>query len=125
MSIRDESEVGNGFRRAVAKMVMAACYRVTMHHHHVSNSDRTQKLKDAKSDAAADIESYKKQKEEQFSKSKNADSGSNSKAEAAADESAKSELAEIKKAGDKSQKEVLQKLIDEVLTPKPVVHINA
>ncbi|QNQ00218.1 YALIA101S05e11540g1_1 [Yarrowia lipolytica] len=86
---------------------------------------RTQKLKDAKTDAAADIEAYKKKKEEDFSKTKNADSGSNTKAEAEAEESAKSELAEIKKAGEKAEKDVLKKLIDEVLTPKPIVHINA
>lgn len=87
--------------------------------------DRTQKLKDAKTDAAADIEAYKKKKEEDFSKTKNADSGSNTKAETEADESAKSELSEIKTAGEKAEKDVIKKLIDEVLSPKPVIHINA
>lgn len=87
--------------------------------------DRTQRLKSAKADAAAEIEAYKKQKEAEFQKFESEHSGSSTKAEEEANASVQSELENIKKQAAKGKDGVVKQLLEAVSTPKPKLHINA
>ncbi|KAF8473833.1 H+-ATPase G subunit-domain-containing protein [Kalaharituber pfeilii] len=72
---------------------------------------RTQRVKDARAEAAKEIEEYKQQKEAEFKKFEAEHSGSNAKAEDAAAREAEGALARIKKAGEQHGERVIQDLI--------------
>ncbi|KAK9466176.1 H+-ATPase G subunit-domain-containing protein [Lipomyces arxii] len=86
---------------------------------------RTQKLKDARSEAAKEIEAYKAAKEAEFKKFESEHSSSNTKAEEEANAGVQSELVTIKELAAKSKEKVVAELIKAVTTPKPSLHINA
>lgn len=89
------------------------------------HKDRTQRLKSAKTDAAAEIEAYKKQKEAEFQKFEAEHAGNSTKAEEEANASVQSELETIKKQAAKGKDGVVKQLLEAVSTPKPKMHINA
>ncbi|KAF8477548.1 H+-ATPase G subunit-domain-containing protein [Kalaharituber pfeilii] len=72
---------------------------------------RTQRVKDARAEAAKEIEEYKQQKEVEFKKFEAEHSGSIAKAEDAAAREAEGALARIKKAGEQHGDRVVQDLI--------------
>ncbi|KAK9457738.1 H+-ATPase G subunit-domain-containing protein [Dipodascopsis uninucleata] len=86
---------------------------------------RTQKLKDARTEAAKEIDAYKAAKEEEFKKFEKEHSSSNSKAEEEANAGVQTELAQIKEAAAKAKDGVVSKLLEAVTNPKPALHINA
>uniref|UniRef100_A0A060TCS1 V-type proton ATPase subunit G n=1 Tax=Blastobotrys adeninivorans TaxID=409370 RepID=A0A060TCS1_BLAAD len=96
-------------------------------HEIVQNSRqyRAQRLKAAKTDAAKEIEEYKKEKEAEFQKNEQKYSGSNQDAEKEADKQVSGQLDEVKKKAASAKDKVVKELIDAVMTPNPQLHINA
>ncbi|KAK9478517.1 H+-ATPase G subunit-domain-containing protein [Lipomyces japonicus] len=86
---------------------------------------RTQKLKDARTEATKEIEAYKASKESEFKKFESEHSSSNSKAEEDANAGVQSELVSIKELAAKAKETVIGQLLDAVTSPKPSLHVNA
>ncbi|KAF8705298.1 V-type proton ATPase subunit G, partial [Rhizoctonia solani] len=87
-------------------------------------SDRTQKLKDARTEAAKEIEAYKKQKEEEFKSLEGQRAGNTSNAQDAVDKDTEAKIAAINDAYAKQKDGVVQKLLDRVVLVKPELHRN-
>ncbi|KAK9460221.1 H+-ATPase G subunit-domain-containing protein [Lipomyces oligophaga] len=90
-----------------------------------ARSYRTQKLKDARTEAQKEIAAYKEAKETEFKKFEGEHSSSNTKAEEEANAGVQTELVEIKEAAAKAKDKVISELIEAVTKPKPSLHINA
>ncbi|CDO55806.1 hypothetical protein DV451_001694 [Geotrichum candidum] len=86
---------------------------------------RTQRLKAAKVDAAAEIAAYKQEKEAEFKAYEAEHTGTSSKAEEEANASVQSELDDIAKKASAKKAEVVARLLEAVNTPNPTLHINA
>ncbi|KAK9378201.1 H+-ATPase G subunit-domain-containing protein [Kockiozyma suomiensis] len=86
---------------------------------------RTQKLKDARSEASKEISAYKASKETEFKEFEGQHSSSNSKAEEEANAGVQQELIDIKALAAKAKDSVIVELIEAVTKPTPTLHINA
>ncbi|CDM29132.1 V-type proton ATPase subunit G [Penicillium roqueforti FM164] len=85
---------------------------------------RTQRIRDAKSEAQKEIEEYKKQKEEEYKKFETEHSSGYKVAEAEADKEGEVKLQEIKEAGKKHGEKVVANLIRVTTDVKPEVPEN-
>lgn len=82
-------------------------------------------MKSAKTDAAKEIEEYKKQKEQELKKFEAEYVGDNADADTNAAEHVKTEVAKIKAAASAKEKDVVKLLVDAVTNPLPEIHSNA
>ncbi|KAG9096838.1 H(+)-transporting V1 sector ATPase subunit G [Ceratobasidium sp. 370] len=85
---------------------------------------RTQKLKDARTEAAKEIEAYKAQKEEDFKSLEGQRAGTTSTAQDAIDKDTEAKIVTINDAYTKQKDGVVQKLLDRVVLVKPELHRN-
>ncbi|KAF8605953.1 V-type ATPase [Ceratobasidium sp. AG-I] len=85
---------------------------------------RTQKLKDARTEAAKEIEAYKKQKEEEFKSLEGKTAGTTSNAQDAVDKDTEGKIATINDAYAQQKDAVVQKLLDRVVLVTPELHRN-
>ncbi|CAH2451141.1 V-type proton ATPase subunit G of the V1 peripheral membrane domain [Komagataella phaffii CBS 7435] len=86
---------------------------------------RTQRLKEAKLDAAKDIKEYKQKKEKELKEHEAQFSGSNDDLEKAAESEVQTELVEIDKSAEAKKEDVVKLLLDAITHPKPELHVNA
>ncbi|ODV90571.1 hypothetical protein CANCADRAFT_108032 [Tortispora caseinolytica NRRL Y-17796] len=86
---------------------------------------RTQRLKAARSEAAKEIEEYKKQQEKKFNEFVAQHSGDTTKLESDAAAQVEKEVAAVKEAASKNADKVVDDLVKAILTPAPKLHINA
>lgn len=86
---------------------------------------RQDKLKQAKTDAAGEIDAYKKQKDQELQEFENKNAGGVGALEKDAESQVQGTLTEIKKLGAKKQNEVAKLLVDAVIKPSGEKHINA
>ncbi|PUU84347.1 H+-ATPase G subunit-domain-containing protein [Tuber borchii] len=85
---------------------------------------RTQKVKDARSEAQKEIEEYKKQKENEFKEFESKHSGANAKAEEEATKEIEQTLKDIEAATKEKGPEVIGDLLKAVTDVKPEPHRN-
>jgi len=85
---------------------------------------RTQRIKDARAEAAKEIEAYKAQKEDEFRRFQAEHSGASAKAEQEAAKEAEAALHRIKLAGEQHGHRVVEDLIKGVTEVHPVPHRN-
>ncbi|CAK9782086.1 V-type ATPase [Cutaneotrichosporon oleaginosum] len=85
---------------------------------------RVQKLKDARTEAAKEIEEYKAQKEAEFNKFESEHTSHKSTSQSTIDESTKKQLAEVEDSMKKNRGAALQKVVDRVLSVEPKLHPN-
>ncbi|CAI4053048.1 hypothetical protein SUVZ_15G1930 [Saccharomyces uvarum] len=86
---------------------------------------RQDKLKQAKSDAAKEIDSYKIQKDKELKEFEQKNAGGVDELEKNAEKGVQGELVEIKKIAEKKKDVVVKILIDTVIKPSTEVHVNA
>lgn len=86
---------------------------------------RQDKLKQAKTDAAKEIDSYKIQKDKELKEFEQKNAGGVGELEKKAEAGVQGELAEIKKIAEKKKDDVVKILIETVIKPSAEVHINA
>lgn len=86
---------------------------------------RQDKLKQAKNDAASEIEAYKRQKDQELHEFESKNAGSVDELEKDAGSQIQGELTEIRQIGSKKQNEVAQLLVNAVISPSFEKHINA
>ena len=86
---------------------------------------RQDKLKQAKSDAAKEIEAYKAKKDQELKDFESQNVGSTAELEKKADQDVQGELAEIKKISKAKTADVIKLLVAAVTEPIPEMHINA
>ncbi|ODQ81742.1 hypothetical protein BABINDRAFT_6397 [Babjeviella inositovora NRRL Y-12698] len=86
---------------------------------------RSDKLKQAKSDASAEIAKIKVAKESELKQFESQHSGLNEEADKQAEQLVKDELAKIEKIAGEKRGKVVKLLIDAVIKPTPEIHINA
>ena len=86
--------------------------------------DRTQKLKDAQSEAEKEIAQLKQKNDKEISDFQKKFEGSQSKEQGKLDEGTKKQLDEIKKAFEAKDKQLVQKLLDRVAAVDPKPHPN-
>lgn len=86
---------------------------------------RQDKLKQAKNDAASEIEAYKKQKDEELHEFESKNAGSVGELEKEAESQVQGELVEIKETGSKKKSEVSKLLVNAVINPSSEKHVNA
>ncbi|KAK0249446.1 hypothetical protein LTS09_015367 [Friedmanniomyces endolithicus] len=84
-------------------------------------TDRTKRVKDARSEAQKEIEDYRKQKEDEFQSFEKEHTSGNKAAEEQADKDTQKQLDEIKAIGEKTGPKVVQDLIKAVMTVDPKV----
>jgi len=85
---------------------------------------RTQKLKDARSEATKDIDEYKQAKEREFQAFEASHAGSTQSLQAAIDEDTKIKLQSITTLYNRNQDAVVKTLLDRVVLVKPELHRN-
>jgi len=85
---------------------------------------RTQRIKDARAEAAKEIEAYKAQKEAEFRHFLAEHSGASAKAETEAAKDSEAALQRIREAGEKHMQKVVEDLIKGVTEVNPVPHRN-
>ncbi|EEP77269.1 V-type ATPase, G subunit [Uncinocarpus reesii 1704] len=90
----------------------------------IVQSDRTKRIKDAKSEAQKEIEEYRRQKEEEFKRFEAEHSSGNKKAEDDADKDAEVKLQDIHAASKAKGERVVEDLIHAVLNVQPEVPEN-
>lgn len=86
---------------------------------------RQDKLKQAKSDAAKEIEAYKAKKDQELKDFESQNVGSTAELEKKADQDVQGELAEIKKISKAKTADVIKLLVAAVTEPIPEMHVNA
>ncbi|SCW02702.1 LAFE_0F12398g1_1 [Lachancea fermentati] len=86
---------------------------------------RQEKLKQAKTDAANEINAYKLQKEQELKDFEAKNAGGVSGLEKDAEAKVQTELKEIQKTAAKKEKDVVKLLIDAVTKPVAEMHVNA
>ena len=86
---------------------------------------RTTRLKSANQDAQAEIDNYKKQKEEELKNFEKEHEGLNEKIDKEADAEVQKELTSIKSTFEKKTSAVVKLLVDATVKPTPTLHINA
>jgi len=85
---------------------------------------RVQKLKDARAEAAKEIEEYKKAKEAQYKAFESSRAGSTSNAQTLVDKETDVKLQSITDSYAESKDKVVKKLLDRVILVKPELHRN-
>lgn len=86
---------------------------------------RQDKLKQAKTDAASEIEAYKKQKDQELQEFESKNAGGVGELEKNAETQVQGQLDTIKQEGSKKQNEVAKILVDAVVNPSSDKHVNA
>ncbi|QOU22097.1 hypothetical protein BRETT_002265 [Brettanomyces bruxellensis] len=86
--------------------------------------NRTQKLKAAKKDAKAEIDSYKSSKSDELKKFEDEFVGANKKAEQDAEKQVQGELESIRKTAASKKDAVVKLLTEAVSTPNPELPRN-
>ncbi|PWN26971.1 H+-ATPase G subunit [Jaminaea rosea] len=86
---------------------------------------RTQKLKDARSEAAKDIEELKASKDQEYQKYKKEHESEQSTSSSAVEKETDAELKRIEESYKKNRDDVVQKLLDRVVQVKAEMHRNA
>lgn len=86
---------------------------------------RQDKLKQAKTDAASEIDAYKKQKDQELQEFEDKNAGGVGELEKNADSEVQGTLTEIKQLGSKKQNEVAKLLVEAVVNPSAEKHVNA
>lgn len=77
---------------------------------------RSQRLKASKTDAAKEIEDYKKKKESEFSQQTSEFHAAEDKAESSGEKSAQSDIEALKKSAEKSRAQVVKYLVEQATT---------
>jgi len=85
---------------------------------------RVQKLKDARAEAAREIEEYKKAKEAEFKEFESSHAGTTSNAQSAVDKDTEVKLQSISASFTDNKDKVVKKLLDRVVLVKPELHRN-
>ncbi|PWN39199.1 hypothetical protein IE81DRAFT_326783 [Ceraceosorus guamensis] len=87
-------------------------------------SDRTQKIKDARSEAAKEIEELKATKEAEFKKTQKEHEGSSGSNQAKVDAATADQLKQLEEAFKKNRSGVVDKLLERVVEVDPQPHRN-
>jgi ATP synthase subunit G len=90
-----------------------------------ARSYRASKLKAAKADAQAEIETYKAKKAAELKAFQDEFASSNVQLEENAAKEVQTELAKIKQTAQEKKAAVIKLLVDSVTSPKPELHANA
>jgi len=85
---------------------------------------RVQKLKDARTEAAKEIEAYKATKAQEFNSFESSHAGTTSSAQTAVDRETDVKLKAITDSYNQNKDSVVQKLLDRVVLVKPELHRN-
>jgi len=85
---------------------------------------RTQRLKDAHSEATKEIEAYKAQKDQEFKAYEASHAGSTQNIQATVDKETDAKLSAIAQQFDKNKGAVVKKLLDRVVLVQPELHRN-
>jgi len=85
---------------------------------------RTQRLKDAHSEATKEIEAYKAQKDQEFKTYEASHAGNTQNIQAAVDKETDAKLGVITQQFDKNKDAVVKKLLDRVILVQPELHRN-
>lgn len=86
---------------------------------------RQDKLKQAKVDAAAEINAYRQMKDQDLKEFENKNAGGVDKLEKEGEISVQKELEDIKKIAASKEKDVVKLLVEAVTKPVAEMHINA
>ncbi|CAO3574482.1 unnamed protein product [Mortierella alpina] len=86
---------------------------------------RVQRLKEARTEAAHEIEELKASKQEAFKKFEQEHAGSSDQTSQRVEVETEQKRAEIQAAFDQNRDAVLQKLLETVYTVEPKIHVNA
>ncbi|SCU88434.1 LAFA_0E12684g1_1 [Lachancea sp. 'fantastica'] len=86
---------------------------------------RQDKLKQAKTDAAKEIDAYKQKKEQELKEYEAKNAGGVGGLEKEAEEQVQSELKTLEQTGKQKKDAIVKLLIDAVTTPVAEVHVNA
>ncbi|CAO1633543.1 unnamed protein product [Parajaminaea phylloscopi] len=86
---------------------------------------RTQKLKDARSEAAKEIDELKAKKDGEYQKFKKEHEGTQSSTQTQVQQETEKELKDIQAHFDKQKDDVVQKLLDRVVDVTAEMHRNA
>ncbi|CCG82232.1 V-type proton ATPase subunit G [Taphrina deformans PYCC 5710] len=86
---------------------------------------RTQRLKDARSEAQKEIDKYKSKKDTEYKEYEDKNSGNNDDAEKEAQKSIDTQLSEIKKSQEEGKKVIVDNLLAAIVKSDPQMHINA
>ncbi|WOO86222.1 V-type proton ATPase subunit G [Vanrija pseudolonga] len=85
---------------------------------------RVQKLKDARTEAAKEIESYKAQKEAEFKKFEADHTSQTSNSQSTIDSTTKEQLVTVDAQIDKNAEAAIKKIVNRVLLVEPKLHQN-
>ncbi|KAH8923652.1 V-type ATPase [Atractiella rhizophila] len=85
---------------------------------------RVQRLKDARSQAAKDIEEYKTSKDREFEKFSNEHTGGSSEAEKLVNHQTEKELSELQSAFERNKGNVVEMLLERLMTVEKGLHKN-
>lgn len=86
---------------------------------------RQEKLKQAKSDAAKEIEAYKVQKDKDLKEIESKNEGGVGKLEEDAASTVEGDLKEIEQVVAKKQQDIVKLLVEAVIKPTAEMHVNA
>ncbi|SCV03380.1 LAME_0H09956g1_1 [Lachancea meyersii CBS 8951] len=86
---------------------------------------RQDKIKQAKTDAAEEVNAYKKKKEQELKDYEAKNAGGVNGLEMEAEDQVQAELKELKETGNKKKDAIVKLLINAVITPVGDVHVNA
>lgn len=86
---------------------------------------RQDKLKQAKSDAAKEIEAYKAQKDKDLKEFESKNAGGVGKLEEEASAQVQGDLKEIEDVVAKKQQDIVRLLVEAVIKPTAEMHVNA
>lgn len=86
---------------------------------------RQDKLRQAKSDAAKDIEAYKTKKDQELKDFEAKNVGNTAELEKNAEKDVQNELEEIKIISKNKTQDVIDLLVSAVTNPNPEMHVNA
>ncbi|KAF9785230.1 H+-ATPase G subunit-domain-containing protein [Thelephora terrestris] len=89
-----------------------------------SRQYRTQRLKDAHSEATKEIEDYKAQKEQEFKSYEASHTGNTQSVQATVDKETDAKLRVISQQYEKNKDAVVKKLLDRVILVQPELHRN-
>jgi len=83
-----------------------------------------QRLKDARAEAAKEIEQYKQAKDEEFRAFESSHAGTTSSAQSAVDKETEENLQAITSSYERAKDAVVKKLLDRVIQVQPQLHRN-
>lgn len=85
---------------------------------------RTARVKEARSEAAKEIEAYKKSKDEEFSANEKEHSGDSSNLQSELDENTQKQIDALKSSFGQNKEKVIQELLEKVVEINPELHRN-